>query len=82
MADNLLTDDNFTIIEKLTDFAEGAGHTMLDLAFGWLASQKSVSSVIAGATTSEQIEQNVKAGKWRLSEEELNEVNGLTFRHL
>ena len=40
---------------------EARGHTMLELAFSWLAARPQVSSVIAGATRVEQVEQNVKA---------------------
>jgi aryl-alcohol dehydrogenase-like predicted oxidoreductase len=50
---------------------------MLDLAIGWLASQKSVGSVIAGATKPEQVEANVKAADWQLTPEELAEVDKL-----
>jgi aryl-alcohol dehydrogenase-like predicted oxidoreductase len=73
----LLTDQNFDIVERLTSWAEGKGHTILDLAFGWLISQDVVSSVIAGATEPEQIEANVAAGEWRLTGDELAEVNAL-----
>jgi aryl-alcohol dehydrogenase-like predicted oxidoreductase len=53
---------------------------MLDLAVGWLASQPFVSSVIAGATKPEQLEANVKAAEWRLTPDELAEVDKLTRR--
>ncbi|MGV8995400.1 MAG: aldo/keto reductase [Parvibaculaceae bacterium] len=76
----MLSDANFDIVEKLTSFAEARGHSMLDLAFGWLASQPHVASVIAGATKPEQIELNVAAGAWELNAEELAEVGKLSFR--
>jgi aryl-alcohol dehydrogenase-like predicted oxidoreductase len=44
----------------------------------WLASHPCVSSVIAGATTPEQVRANAAAANWRLSAEELAEVNKLT----
>ena len=62
-----LSDANFDKVEKLEKFAAERGKQMLDLAFGWLLAQKSVSSVIAGATKPEQIEANVKAGEWKMS---------------
>jgi aryl-alcohol dehydrogenase-like predicted oxidoreductase len=37
-----------------------------------------VGSVIAGATTPEQVEQNARAGEWKLSPEELAEVDTIT----
>ncbi|MDD9995363.1 MAG: aldo/keto reductase, partial [Dehalococcoidia bacterium] len=45
---------DFDLIEDLAGFAEGRGHTLLELAFAWLLSRPSVSSVIAGATRPEQ----------------------------
>jgi aryl-alcohol dehydrogenase-like predicted oxidoreductase len=75
LADRYLTDRNWVIAEQLGDFAESRGHTMLELAFSWLLSQKPVASVIAGATKPEQLEQNVKAGGWVLNTEELAEVD-------
>jgi aryl-alcohol dehydrogenase-like predicted oxidoreductase len=51
---------------------------MIDLAIGWLASKPFVGSVIAGATKPEQIEQNVKAGEWKLTREEMAEVDAIT----
>ncbi len=69
---------NEDIVEKLQAFAQTRGHTMLELAFSWLASRPQVASVIAGATRVEQIEANVKAIGWALSAEELAEVDGIT----
>jgi aryl-alcohol dehydrogenase-like predicted oxidoreductase len=76
----ILSDENFDMVEKLSAFAEARGHSLLDLAFGWLASQPHVASVIAGATKPEQIEANVAAGKWELTAEEIEEVNRISFR--
>ena len=75
-----LSDRNFDVVEKLTDFAETRGHTLLELAIGWLASKPVISSVIAGATKPEQVEANVKASGWKFTEEEMNEVNEIS-RH-
>jgi aryl-alcohol dehydrogenase-like predicted oxidoreductase len=66
------------IAEKLADFAEQAGHSMLELAFSWLLAQSPVASVIAGATKAEQLEQNVRAGTWKLTTEELATIAGIT----
>ena len=74
------TDANFDTLEKLESFAQGRGHTVLELALGWLASQQYVGSVISGATSPEQVEQNVKATEWRLTAEEMAEVDSITRR--
>ena len=80
MAERVLTDENFAVLGKLESFAQERGHSMVELAIGWLASQGHVSSVIAGATKPEQVEQNVAAAEWKLSAEELADVNAITRR--
>jgi aryl-alcohol dehydrogenase-like predicted oxidoreductase len=74
------TDANFDIVEKLEAFVKARGHTMLELAFSWLAARPTVASVIAGATKPEQIEANVKATGWALSAEDMAEVDKITKR--
>jgi aryl-alcohol dehydrogenase-like predicted oxidoreductase len=51
---------------------------MLELAFSWLLAQRPVASVIAGATKPEQLEQNVKAGNWQLTAEQLTEIDRIS----
>ncbi len=80
MGERILTEQNFGTLSKLETFAEARGHTMLEVAVGWLASQPHVASVISGATKPEQVEQNVKAAEWKLTAEELAEVDGATRR--
>ena len=70
LRDRYVTPRNEDIVEKLQAFAKARGHTMLELAFSWLAARPQVASVIAGATRVEQVEQNVKAIGWALSAEE------------
>ncbi len=77
LASRFLTDRNWSIAERLGDFAAARGRTMLELAFSWLLAQRPVASVIAGAARPEQLEQNVKAGGWRLSADELTEIEQL-----
>ena len=52
---------------------------MLELAFSWLLREGAVASVIAGATTPEQVEQNVRAAGWTLSAEDLAEIDRITL---
>lgn len=80
MGKHILTDENFDIVEKIEAFATERSRTVLDVAIGWLASQPHVGSVIAGATKPEQVEQNVAAADWKMSPDELHEVNQMTFR--
>ncbi|MBV9980729.1 aldo/keto reductase [Bradyrhizobium sp.] len=78
LRDQYVTPRNEEIVEKLKMFAEARGHTMLELAFSWLAARPQVSSVIAGATRVEQVEQNVKAIAWKLSAEDMAEIDQIT----
>ncbi|AMJ62549.1 aldo/keto reductase [Bosea sp. PAMC 26642] len=77
-AAEVLTDANWDKTEKLADFCESRGRTLVELAFSWLAAQPVVSSVIAGATRPEQIAANVKAADWVLSPEDLAEIDTIT----
>jgi aryl-alcohol dehydrogenase-like predicted oxidoreductase len=58
-------------IETLDSFARARGLRLLDVAIGGLAAQPTVASVIAGATTPEQVRENVAAGEWIPSRDEL-----------
>ncbi len=78
--DRFLNDTNWPIVEALQTFAEARGHTLLELAFSWLAARPCVASLIAGATKPEQVEANVRAVTWALSKEELDEVDRITRR--
>ncbi|HEU4827950.1 MAG TPA: aldo/keto reductase [Gemmatimonadales bacterium] len=70
-----LSDENLRTVEALRAFAESRGHTLLELAFGWLLAQPAVASVIAGATRPEQVQANVAAAGWVLGAEELAAVD-------
>ena len=72
-----LSDENRAIADLLADFAEARGHSLLELAFSWLLAQPTVASVIAGASNLEQIQQNVSAATWKLSPEELTEIDAI-----
>ena len=75
-----LTDDNFDIVDNLNKFAHKTGHSILELAFGWMASRPTTASIIAGATKPEQIDANVAAVNWVLSQSEIDEVNKISDR--
>ena len=77
-AEEVLTDRNWTIAEKVADYAAARGHSLLETAIGWLASQDHVPSVIAGATTAEQVAQNAAAADWRMTAEEIADINALS----
>jgi aryl-alcohol dehydrogenase-like predicted oxidoreductase len=76
--DDRLTDDAFDVVEKLEAFAAERGVTLLDVAIGGLAAQPAVSSVIAGATSPEQVAKNVAAGNWSPSVSDLAALDEIT----
>ena len=75
--DGRLSDERLDRVNALDAFAAGRGHTLLELAIGGLASIPGVSSVIAGATSPEQVRANAAAGGWHLTEAELAELTRL-----
>ncbi len=74
---NRLTDANFDKLDKLRAFAESRGHTLHDLAFSWLFSHKQIPSVIAGATSPEQVTANAATVGWKLSDADFAEIKEL-----
>jgi aryl-alcohol dehydrogenase-like predicted oxidoreductase len=72
-----MSDKNFDKVEKLDAWAGERGHTVLELAFAWLLGHEVVSSVIAGATTPEQVKTNAATAAWALTPEEVDEVGKL-----
>jgi aryl-alcohol dehydrogenase-like predicted oxidoreductase len=78
LADPMLTSANFEKLEHLGEFASKRGHTLLELAVGWLATQPEISSVISGATTPDQVKQNAMAINWHLSPEDMVAINKTT----
>jgi aryl-alcohol dehydrogenase-like predicted oxidoreductase len=75
--DELLTEQNLDKVEQLIAFAESHGHTILELAFSWLLEREMVASVIAGATTPEQVRANANAPVWDLNEGELRALRAI-----
>jgi aryl-alcohol dehydrogenase-like predicted oxidoreductase len=73
-----LTDRNFDVVEALASFAAGRGVSMTAVALGWLASRPEVVSVIAGATSPEQVAANVEATAWTPGEDDLAEIDRIT----
>jgi aryl-alcohol dehydrogenase-like predicted oxidoreductase len=78
---NELVDDALALVERLEAFAESRGHTMLELALSWLASQPEIPTVIAGATSGEQIRENAAATEsWRLTRVDFEAVDEILGR--
>jgi aryl-alcohol dehydrogenase-like predicted oxidoreductase len=70
-----LTPENLDRVEALHGFAVSRGRTILELAFGWLLSRPPVASVIAGATSRQQVQANVAAAGWRMTDADLEGID-------
>jgi len=73
----VFTPENLEKVERLIEFAAARGHSLLELAFSWLAAQPGVASVIAGAVSPEQVRANAAAPDWKMSGDELAEIDAI-----
>jgi len=73
----VLASADWDAVEALTAFGAERGHSLLDVAIAGLASRPAVASVIAGATTAEQVQSNAAAGAWQLSVEDVTALDTL-----
>jgi len=78
LGNRLLTETNLDKVRKLNEVAEGAGHSLLELAMSWTATRPGVASVIAGATRAEQLEQNVAALNWDFTPDQIAAIDEIT----
>ena len=80
-SDRWITDNNLRVIAALQNWAMERGKALVDLAFAWLLADPIVATVIAGASSPEQIAQNSRASSWQLSQEERDEVTAILDAH-
>jgi aryl-alcohol dehydrogenase-like predicted oxidoreductase len=64
-AERFLTETNLAKLELLERLAREQNMALLDVAVGWLLANPQVASVIAGATSADQVRQNAAAADWR-----------------
>jgi aryl-alcohol dehydrogenase-like predicted oxidoreductase len=69
-----MTDVNWGRLDKLEKFAGDRGHKVSALAIAWLLSHPWLSTVIAGATRPEQLDENLIGAEWKLTPEEITQV--------
>jgi aryl-alcohol dehydrogenase-like predicted oxidoreductase len=79
-SDRVLNEANLQVVARLEAFCAARGRTLLWLAFGWLLARPEVASVIAGASTPEQVRQNAGATGWQLDTDDIAEVDRMTRR--
>src|SRR5438093_11464608 len=73
----IFTSGNLERVEALIAFAESRSHSLLELAFSWLAARPEVCSIIAGAKASEQVRANSLAASWKLTAADFAELDGI-----
>ncbi len=70
-----ITEEKLGKVEALADWAQQHGRSLLEVAMGGLAERPGCASVIAGATSAEQVRANAAAGDWEPTEAELAEID-------
>lgn len=76
--DGYITDAKLDVVEAIAQWSQQHGRTMLEVAIGGLAAQPGCTSVIAGATSADQVRANVQAGEWVPEVSELAEIDKIT----
>ena len=75
---HLIESTNWDAVERFQGFCDGRGVTLLEATFGWLLAQPNLTSVIAGATTPKQVQQNVAAATaWVPDADALAEIGAI-----
>jgi voltage-dependent potassium channel beta subunit len=72
-----MNDANADKVRKLKPIADELGVSRSQLALAWVLRHPGVSSVITGATKAAQVEENVRAADVKLSEEQINRIEGV-----
>jgi len=75
---HLVTEEKLDTVEALIEWGAERGVSLLEIAIGGLAAQPGCASVIAGATSAEQIIANAAAGEWEPAKEELAELDKIS----
>ncbi len=75
--DQVLTAANIRRVEQFEKFAQDRGHTLLELAIGWLLSQSGITTVIASVRNPEQFTLNFESSTCRLPAEDMDAVSAL-----
>ncbi len=66
------------LAKQIKAFADEIGHPMNEVAENWLRQQPEVTSIIGGASSVQQLEQNIHALTWDLDDEMIKKLNEIT----
>ncbi len=72
-----MTDEHLAAVEKLDAWARDHGHLVSELAIAWVAAKPLVCSVLTGVTSIDQLETNAGAANWKLTQDEVGEVENM-----
>ena len=76
-ASRFINDDRLAVVARLDEFAATRGYSILELAMSWLAANNTIATIIAGATTPEQVRANAAAASWVMSPDDLDTIDAL-----
>ena len=67
------------IIDKINDYGAKIGRNILEISLAWTAQRSQVGSVLVGATSPEQMIQNIDAISWDISEEQIKTIDEIVL---
>jgi aryl-alcohol dehydrogenase-like predicted oxidoreductase len=65
----------FNLIDQVEDFGKEINRSLLEISLAWVVKRKMVSSVLVGATSAEQMIQNIEAISWEMSDDEMEKID-------
>jgi aryl-alcohol dehydrogenase-like predicted oxidoreductase len=74
-----VTDARLEAVERLRPWVTARGHTLAELGIAWLLAHEVCATVIVGLRTAAQVDENVRATEWRLTDDERDEARGLAL---
>ena len=75
-----LSEPTMKLVTALNEFAQEYGHTIKELAITWLLARPEVSVVLAGMRNLQQLETNARAIDWKLSHDDLKQIDGIIIK--
>ena len=78
--DQIATDEQWELVEALSGFAQAREVPLINVAIGYLLTQRAVASVTTGATRPEQLAANTSAAAWTPDQDDLAELRALLAR--
>ena len=69
------SDEWFNLIDEVEKFGNEINRSLLEISLAWVAKRKMVASVLVGATSAEQMIQNIEAISWKMSDEEMEKID-------